>query len=315
MVVPSPPDRVVLLGKNALAVGCLDVLLEAGAQIVLVVADPSDDGTDGWQPSLARAAESAGIPVQRPARINVAETVEAIAALSPDILLSCQYAQILGAGIRAVASVATLNLHFGPLPRYRGVAPIFWAIRNGETEHGVTLHHVDAGVDSGDILAAATVPILPTDTARDLYERSTDAGIELLRETWPRIRARDAPRRPQDAGQSLYYNRYSVDYDQRRLAWDADCAVVADRARALIFPPFQFPEICLAGEILEVGSVSWDRADHSARPGQILAVDDAGVLVAAPGGRLRLGDLRSEGRPLDAGALTRLGAAPGVALD
>jgi methionyl-tRNA formyltransferase len=315
MVDPSPPRRTVLLGKNALAVGCLGVLLDAGARVILVVADPSDDGTDGWQPSLARAAQDAGIAVIRPDRINAPETVEAIAAREPEILLSCQYAQILGAGIRGVASMATLNLHFGPLPRYRGVAPIFWAIRNGETEHGVTLHHVDAGVDSGDLLATARVPIGPSDTARDLYERSTEAGIELLRETWSSIQAGHLPRTPQEADRSLYYNRHSVDYGQRRLAWDSDCKVVADRARALIFPPFQYPQIALSGEVLEVGSIAWDRADHAGRPGQILAVDDDGLLVAAPGGRVRVGDLRSEGRPLDAAALTRLEAAPGVLLE
>jgi methionyl-tRNA formyltransferase len=315
MAESSPPRRSVLLGKNALAVGCLRVLLDLGAHVVLAIADPSDDGTDGWQPSLARAAEAAGIPVIRPERINSPETVAEVASFAPDILLSCQYAQILGAGIRGVATMATLNLHFGPLPRYRGVAPIYWAIRNGETEHGVTLHHVDAGVDSGDLLATATVPIGPSDTARDLYEHSTQAGIELLRATWPGIEAGDLPRRPQEPERSLYYNRYSVDYGRRRLTWDADCKIVADRARALIFPPFQYPEVAVGGEVLEVGSVAWDRADHSGRPGQILAADDDGFLVAAPGGRVRVGDLRSEGRPLDAAALARLEAAPGVILE
>lgn len=315
MPVPSLVRRVVLLGKNALAVGCLEVLLEAEAEVALVIADPTDDGTDDWQPSLARAAELAAIPVQRPRRINDPELVDAIAALRPEILLSCQYAQILGADIRRVASVATLNLHFGLLPRYRGVAPIYWAIHNGESEAGVTLHHVDAGIDSGDLIASERVPILPTDTARDLYERSTVAGIELLRTTWPQIRAGDLPRMPQDPDASLYYNRYSVDYEKRRLAWDADCLMIANRARALIFPPFQYPEVCISGEILEVGAVDWDRADHQGHPGQILAVDDAGLLVAAPGGRLRLGDLRSSGRPLDAAALARLDAIPGVMLE
>jgi methionyl-tRNA formyltransferase len=315
MPVPSTPPRVVLLGKNALAVGCLEVLREGGAEIVLVVADPGDDGSDGWQPSLAGAAERAGIPIERPSRINDPLVVEAVTKLRPEILLSCQYAQILGAGIRAAASVGTLNLHFGLLPRYRGVAPIYWAIHNGETEAGVTLHHVDAGIDSGDLIAAARVSIRPDDTARDLYERSTAAGIELLRETWPAIRAGDIPRRPQDRTESLYYNRYSVDYERRRLEWNADCETIANRARALIFPPFQYPEVCLSGEILEVGRVDRDRGDHQGRPGQILAVDDAGLLVAAPGGRLRLGDLRLGGRPLDGAALARLEAAPGVMLE
>ncbi len=315
MADPSPLRRVVLLGKNALAVGCLAVLREQGADVILVVADPSDDGVDDWQPSLARAARAAGIPVEQPRRINDPEVVAAIAARRPEILLSCQYAQILGAAVREVASHATLNLHFGPLPRYRGVAPIYWAIHNGEAETGVTLHHVDAGIDSGDVIAVKTVPIGPADTARDLYDRSTTAGIELLREAWPSIRDGDLPRYPQDPAQSLYYNRHSVDYDKRRLAWDADVDAIANRARALIFPPFQYPEVCVSGQLLEVGAVASDRVDHQGRPGQILAVDDAGMVIAAPGGRIRLADLRSEGRPLDAAALERLDAMPGVILE
>ncbi|HEY7523154.1 MAG TPA: methionyl-tRNA formyltransferase [Candidatus Limnocylindrales bacterium] len=315
MADPSPRRRVVLLGKNALAVGCLEVLLEQDADVVLVVADPSDEGIDDWQPSLVRAARDAGIEVRRPISINSEESIDRIAALEPDVVLSCQYAQILGAGIRGIAAAATLNLHFGPLPRYRGVAPIYWAIHNGESETGVTLHHVDAGIDSGDIVAARAVPIHAHDTARDLYLRSTDAGIDLLRESWPLVITGRAKRQPQDPAGSLYYNRHSVDYDRRRLGWHDDAETIANRARALIFPPLQYPEICVAGEILEVGNVSWDRVDHPGRPGQILDVDDLGFLVAAPGGRIRLGDLHSGGRPLDADALDRLDVAPGLLLE
>jgi methionyl-tRNA formyltransferase len=315
MADPSPLRRVVLLGKNALAVGCLEVLRAADAEVVLVVADPSDDGVDGWQPSLARAAEAAGIRVVRPERINAPATVEMIAALQPEIILSCQYAMILKPAVIGAASAATLNIHFGPLPRYRGVAPVYWAIANGEKETGVTLHHIDPGVDSGDILAARPVPIGPGDTARGLYERCTEAGVDLLRETWPRIARGELPRRPQDATDSLYYNRHSVDYDNRRLGWDRDCRVIADRARALIFPPFQYPTICLADRLLEVGAVDWDRVDHAGRPGEILGLDTDGLVVAAPGGRLRLGAIRADGEPADATTLTQLGARPGVILD
>jgi methionyl-tRNA formyltransferase len=262
-----------------------------------------------------RAARAASIPIEQPRRINDPEVVAAIATRRPEILLSCQYAQILGAAVRAMASIATLNIHFGPLPRYRGVAPIYWAIHNGETETGVTLHHVDAGIDSGDVIAVKPVPIGPADTARDLYQRSTAAGVELLRESWPAIRDDDLPRHQQDPAQSLYYNRYSVDYDKRRLAWDLDVDAIVNRARALIFPPFQYPEVCVSGQLLEVGTVASDRVDHQGRPGQILAVDDAGMVIAAPGGRIRLADLRSEGRPLDAAALERLEATPGIVLE
>jgi methionyl-tRNA formyltransferase len=296
-------------------VDCLAVVLEAGDDVVLAVADGADDGRDGWQPSFRAAAEARGLRVAAPRSVNAPEFVEAVARLSPDYLLSFQAPQILRTPLIEAASVATLNLHFGPLPRYRGVAPIAWAIINGETATGVTLHHIDPGIDSGDIVASASVAIDPDDTGRTLYDKCTEAGVSLFAESWPSVRGGLVPRRPQSSADALYYNRHSIDFRQRRISWRGDARAIADRARALIFPPFQYPAVALGGMEFDVAGVTWDREPNRGRPGEILAVVDDRLMVAAPGGRLLVGPLRRAGVILGADGLAQSGFAVGVMMD
>lgn len=292
--------RVVVIGKNRLAVECLDVVIEAGDEVALAVADAGDDGTDGWQPSFRGAAERHGLPLAAPADVNDPAFVARIDAEEPDFVLSFQAAQILRRPLIATGRVATLNLHFGPLPRYRGVAPIAWAVINGEAATGVTIHRINPGIDSGEIVRSAAVPIDDADTGRTVYDKCTGAGIALFREAWPELRTGAIESHPQDPGAALYYNRHSIDFSRRRVSWHADARSIADWMRAFIFPPFQFPLIAVDGTEHEVAGVTWDRAPHRGRPGEILEVDGTRIVVGAPGGRLTLGPLRREGTDLDA---------------
>ena len=282
-----------------MAVACLQVLCEASEEVRAVIADVADDGTDGWQPSLKKAALEAGLTVLQPPNVNDAAFVAELAELQPDFILSFQAAPILRAPIIELPRVAALNLHFGPLPRYRGVSPIAWAIINGERETGVTLHHIDTGVDSGPIVAALAVPIGPADTGRVVYDRCVEAGVRLFADTWPRIReAETVPATPQDPAQALYYNRHSLDFSRRTIAWTDDAGRLANWMRAFIFPPCQYPELSDEGRTCQVVSFDWDRGPHNGTPGQVLQTDDDGVLVAVPGGRIRLRELQVDGTPI-----------------
>lgn len=290
--------RVVILGKNRLAVEGLHTVLDAGDEVPAAVVDTGDDGTDGWQPSFRAAAGRAGIRIEAPANVNDEAFVTEIRSLAPDFILSFQAAQILRRPLIESSAVATLNLHFGPLPRYRGVAPIAWALINGEASTGVTIHHIDPGVDSGPVVRAATVAIEPTDTGRSLYDRCTEAGVELFRAAWPDIRSGATSGHPQDEGAVLYYNRHSIDFTRRVVDWTDDARTIANWVRAMIFPPFQHPEVALGDTRLEVHGVTWDRGMHAGRRGEILQVQDGVLVVAAPGGRLMLGPLHHEGQPV-----------------
>ena len=306
--------RVVVIGKNRLAVECLDVVISAGDEVILAVADAGDDGIDGWQPSFRGAVDRRGLPLAAPADVNDPTFVERVDAEEPDFVLSFQAAQILRRPLIATGRVATLNLHFGPLPRYRGVAPIAWAVINGEAATGVTIHRINPGIDSGEIVRSAQVPIDDVDTGRSVYDKCTEAGIGLFREAWPEIRTGTFASRAQDSGEALYYNRHSIDFSRRRASWQADARSIANWMRAFIFPPFQYPLIALGGTEHEVAGVSWDRGPHRGRPGEILAVDGASIVVGAPGGRLTLGPLRRDGADLDA-ATVAAGFAVGSVLE
>ena len=305
--------RIVVIGKNALAVECLRTILAAGDDVVLALGDPSDDGVDGWQPSFRRFAASAGVALRVATDINAPDFVAEVADARPDFLLSFQAAQIMKAPLIEVPVMAALNLHFGPPPRYRGVAPIAWAIINGEAETGVTLHHIKVGVDNGPVVSSQAVPITREDTGRTLYDKCSMAGVELFRSSWPTVRRQTPPGTPQADREALYYNRHSIDFSRRTVAWDGDCEAIANRARALIFPPFQFPVVNIGRTQVEIGSVRWDRLPHRGRPGEVLAMSGGEITVAAPGGRLTMG-LRHAGADADTAQVARLGLSVGAVL-
>lgn len=307
--------RLVVIGKNRLAVECLDVVVAAGDEVILAVADAGDDGIDGWQPSFRGAVERHGLRLEAPADLNDPAFVTRVDAAQPDFVLSFQAAQILRRPLIATGRVATLNLHFGQLPRYRGVAPIAWALINGEAATGVTIHHINPGIDSGAIVRTIEVPIEDADTGRTLYDKCTDAGIGLFREAWPDLRSGPIESRPQDPARALYYNRHSIDFSRRHVSWHADAAMIANWLRAFIFPPFQHPLVALDGIEYEVAGVDWDREPHRGRPGEILAVDGTRIVVGAPGGRLTIGPLRRDGSTLDADAVVTAGFAAGATLE
>ena len=305
--------RIVVLGKNRLAVECLRTIQAAGDDVVLALADSSDSGEDGWQPSFRRFASAARLAVRAPVDVNAPACVTEIAELRPDFLLSFQASQLLKQPLLKTPAMAAINLHFGPLPRYRGVAPIAWALINGEGATGVTLHHMTAGVDDGPVIGSKAVPISSEDTGRSVYDKCAEAGIDLFRESWPSIRRRVPAGIPQPPGEALYYNRHSIDFSQRAVSWQGDCEAIANRVRALIFPPFQFPLIRLGRIEFEVSWVRSDRQPHRGRPGEILMAGDDGITVAAPGGRVRL-RLQDSGGSVEPTRYARLGIAAGAML-
>jgi methionyl-tRNA formyltransferase len=309
----AEPRRVVLVGKNRAAVAALDTIRAAGDEIACVVVDPGDTGEDGWQPSLRRIAAASGDRIEAPLNLNDPAFVEILRSLAPDILVSIQAAQIMRRPLLETPRLGAVNLHFGPLPRYRGVAPIAWAIINGETETAVTLHTIDPGIDSGPILASAPVTIGRDETARSLYDRCTQAAVDLFGAEWPRIRRGDLDGRPQ-TGTALYYNRHSIDFSRRAISWQRDARDVANWIRAFIFPPLQLPHVTVAGSPIEVGAVGWDREPHAGRPGEVLEVADGHMVVAAPGGRVRLGELSRDGEVLTGSGLADAGFVPGLVL-
>lgn len=190
--------RIVLFGDGAWATRTLLRLREAGHETAGVVlrARPTDTG-------LEQAARACNVAVLQPRNVNDQESIQGVLALGADVNLSIAYDQIFGAALRATAG-CFLNVHAGKLPRYRGRNVINWALINGEREIGITVHHVDGGVDTGGIVLQRTLPIEWDDTYGDVLERVQGAIPGIVVETLELIARGEAVSHPQPTGDGTY---------------------------------------------------------------------------------------------------------------
>ena len=278
--------RLILCGKNDSAALALEFLRERGDE-VLVVGIQSDGGKDGWQRSLVAAARALGVACEQP-KINDPATIARLAAWRPDLLVSIQYDQILKGPFFAGIGCPCLNLHFALLPRNRGVAPIAWALLEGDDETGATLHHMLVDIDAGDVVAQRAVAIGTTDTGRVLYDKVSRAAVELFREEYPFGPALLARRLPQDPRVATYHWNGDFDFSRRDVDWTSEAARLQRWLRALIFPPFQYPLFELGGRKLAITAVGGEVRAARAVQGTLLSASPAGLEIAAQGGSLRI---------------------------
>jgi methionyl-tRNA formyltransferase len=276
--------RVVVFGYHEIGVACLRELLRQGANVVAVVTHRDDPGETIWFKSVAELAAAHGIPVHLPDDPNVPALVEEVRRLRPDYIFSFYYRRILSPAILAIPSIAAVNLHGSLLPKYRGRAPLNWVLVHGETVTGVTLHHMDAKADHGDIITQRVVPIAIEDTAATLSEKLTTAAAALLAETYPLIVAGRAPRLPQDhAAATKFGRRTPADglIDWSRSAWQIYNLI---RAVTRPFPgAFTFWE----GRRIFVWAARPPSGQASdAPPGTVLGTGGGGTLDLATGDRV-----------------------------
>jgi methionyl-tRNA formyltransferase len=199
--------RVVFLGTPDFAVPSLHALISAGHQVTDVFTQPDrPKGRDKEvsESPVKRAARAAGLPVYQPERIRRTENVELLKRLAPEMIVVVGYGQIIPQTIIDLPKYGILNVHASLLPKYRGAAPIQWAIANGETETGVTIMQIDAGLDTGDMLLKRSVPIEADETAPELSGRLAPLGAKLLIETIERIAGNGLQREKQNEAEATY---------------------------------------------------------------------------------------------------------------
>jgi methionyl-tRNA formyltransferase len=175
--------RVVFMGTPAFAVPSLDALARAGHAILSVVAQPDRPAGRGQalrEPATKAWARERGVPVLQPEKVRDGRLAAELAALRPDVLCVAAYGRILGKDLLELAPHGALNVHGSILPKYRGAAPVQWAIANGETETGVSIMQMDEGLDTGDVLLQRALPIGDADTAETLAPRLAALGGEAL---------------------------------------------------------------------------------------------------------------------------------------
>jgi methionyl-tRNA formyltransferase len=240
--------RVFFCGYSQLGYRALVLLREAGWEVTAVITHRDDPAEERWYRTPAEAAQELGLPLHFSEELAAAERAggEGIAGLAerlaPDLVLSVFYRDMLPGRVLAAARQAALNLHPSLLPAYRGRAPINWALVNGESQTGVTLHHMIGRADAGDIVGQRAVAIAPRETALSLYRKVEDAGVELLAELLPRLAAGTAPRLPQDESRASKFGRRRP--DDGRIDWGWPAARVDCLVRAVAPPwPGAFGEV------------------------------------------------------------------------
>ena len=174
--------KVIFMGTPDFAVGTLKALHEAGHEVTLVVSQP--DKPKGRKQELSptpvkAAAEQLGLPVYQPSKIRAEESIEYLRNVEADVIVVAAFGQIIPRAILEMKKYGCINVHASLLPRYRGAAPIQWAVINGEKESGVTIMQMDEGLDTGDMLLKETVPLEEKETGGSLFDKLSRVGADL----------------------------------------------------------------------------------------------------------------------------------------
>ena len=227
--------RAVVFAYHNVGVRCLKVLLAHGVRIALVITHADHPNEQIWFNSVAATAADYGIPTITPDNPNTPVELQRIRDLAPDFLFSFYYRQMLSPELLAIAPRGALNMHGSLLPKYRGRAPVNWAIIHGESETGATLHYMVAKPDAGDIVAQTPAPILPDDTAQEVFDKVTLAAELTLHQALPALIAGTAPRIVQDLAQGSYFSGRNP--EDGRINWNESAARIHNLVRA-VAPPY-----------------------------------------------------------------------------
>jgi methionyl-tRNA formyltransferase len=216
-------------------VRCLKTLISGGVDIPLVVTVADDPNERQWFASVAATAADYGIDAITPDDANTPAVVARVAAAKPDFIFSFYYRALLGGPLLALAPRGALNMHGSLLPRYRGRAPVNWAILNGELETGATLHYMVDRADAGDIVDQQAVPILRDDDAREVFAKLTVAAEMVLARSLPLLVAGRERRIPQTIVPGSYFGRRRP--EDGRIDWSQPAERIHNLVRA-VAPPF-----------------------------------------------------------------------------
>jgi methionyl-tRNA formyltransferase len=291
--------RAVVFAYHDVGARCLRVLRAHGVDVPLVLTHADDPDENLWFERVADVAADLSLRCIAPADANAPQIAAEVAAAAPDFLFSFYYRQMLGPALLALAPRGALNMHGSLLPRYRGRAPVNWAVLNGERHTGATLHYMTDRADAGDIAGQQAVPILPDDTAAQVQRKVTLAAEIVLDTALPALLRGDAPRRPNRLSEGTYFGRRRP--EDGRIEWQWPARRIHDLVRAVAPPyPGAFTTLgSLAARVLESRII-----DDGTPAGPPAVYVQHGRIEArcGGGGTLWLRALEVEGRACDAQA-------------
>jgi methionyl-tRNA formyltransferase len=298
--------KVIFMGTPDFSVGTLEEIIRAGHEVVLVVTQPDKPKGRGQAVQCSPVKECAlahGLPVYQPKRVREPECVEYLASFGADIFIVVAFGQILPQELLDLPRYGCVNVHASLLPKYRGAAPIQWAVIDGEPVSGVTTMRMDAGVDTGDIIAQREVPLAPEETGGSLFEKLAGVGAALCVETMQQIADGTAVYTPQDGAQATHTGM--IRKELGHIDWSRSAEDIERLVRGL--NPWPSAYTHLGAKTLKIWQsrvVSGGVPGAESRlPGSIAAVEKDAVLVQTGDGILALTELQLEGKkrmPCDA---------------
>ncbi|MBQ8591918.1 MAG: methionyl-tRNA formyltransferase [Lachnospiraceae bacterium] len=289
--------KIVFMGTPDFAVDALEAIIQAGHEITCVVTQPDKPKGRGKEmqfPPVKECAIQHNLPVFQPVKIKTPEAIETLKTYDADIYVVAAFGQILSQEILDMPKYGCVNIHASLLPKYRGSAPIQWAIINGETETGVTIQQMNAGVDTGDILCKAIVPIAAKETGASLFDKLSEAGAKLIVEALKQIEAGTLIAEPQDDSQATHAKMLTKSLGH--IDWTQSAVTIERLIRGLNSWPSAYTS--LRGKTLKIweADVAEDVQEQKGTPGTVIGVTKDAIVVQTGEGVLQLSNIQLEGK-------------------
>ncbi len=297
--------RVIFMGTPDFSVGTLKALVEAGHEVVLAVTQPDKPKGRGKEMQFTPVKECAiqyGIPVYQPKKIRESECVEVLRDYEADIMVVVAFGQILPKEILEMCPYGCVNVHASLLPKYRGAAPIQWAIIDGEKVTGVTTMQMNEGLDTGDMLLKTEVVIEPKETGGSLHDKLSEAGAVLCVETLKALEAHTVMPVPQGEMTTAYAKM--LDKQLGNIDWKKSATEIERLIRGLA--PWPSAYTSWNGKVMKIWDASALEEAEGNVPGTIVRVEKGAFYVQTGTGLLKVSELQISGKKrMDAGAFMR----------
>ena len=288
--------RAIFMGTPDFAVGALEQLYKDGHEILLVVSQP--DKPQGRKmvltpPPVKKRALELGLSVYQPERVKSEACIDYLASLAPEVIVVAAFGQIIPKAILTMPAYGCLNIHASLLPKYRGAAPIQWAIIDGEKETGVTIMQMDEGLDTGDMLASRVVPITAEETGGSLFDKLSLAGAELLSDTLKKLEkgeleAVKQPKESPTAYAAMVSKKTGI------IDWHKDARSIERLVRGL--DPWPGSSTRLQKKQLKLWKTRVRDEDTEFQPGQIACLTKEAICVQTGKGIIEILELQLEGK-------------------
>ena len=301
--------RIVFMGTPDFSVPALKALVEAGHQVIAVVTQPDKPKGRGKEVQMTPVKIQAmeyGIPVYQPAKVREASFVEVLKGLEADVYVVIAFGQILPKAVLELPKYGCINIHASLLPKYRGAAPIQWCVIDGERETGITTMMMDVGLDTGDMLEKAVIPIEEEETGGSLHDKLSMAGGDLILSTLKKLEEGTLVRTPQTDEGTCYAKMLTKSLGD--IDWNQGAVSIERLIRGLNPWPSAYTmwngktikiwaaDVIAGREAADFLSESGVPAETGTAPGTVVCSDKRGLVVSTGGGLLSIRELQMEGK-------------------